>query len=56
MRRSGFADLPLHGGHCPPWLFERMKRLGRYLVEATVALFGPEEFLRRIADPVFFQS
>ncbi|MBC7216884.1 MAG: DUF763 domain-containing protein [Candidatus Caldatribacterium sp.] len=56
MRRSGFADLPLHGGQCPPWLFERMKRLGGHIIEAIVALFGPEEFLRRIADPVFFQS
>ncbi|MGQ9622337.1 MAG: DUF763 domain-containing protein [Candidatus Caldatribacteriaceae bacterium] len=56
MRRSGFADLPLHGGQCPPWLFERMKRLGGHIIEAVVALFGPEEFLRRIADPVFFQS
>lgn len=56
MRRSGFADLPLHGGQCPPWLFERMKRLGGHIIEAIVMLFGPEEFLRRIADPVFFQS
>lgn len=56
MRRSGFADLPLHGGQCPPWLFERMKKLGGHIVEAIVMLFGPEEFLRRIADPVFFQS
>jgi len=56
MKRSGFADLPLHGGQCPPWLFERMKRLGGCIIEAIVALFGPEEFLRRIADPVFFQS
>lgn len=56
MRRSGFADLPLHGGQCPPWLFERMKKLGGHIIEAIVALFGPEEFLRRIADPVFFQS
>lgn len=56
MRRSGFADLPLHGGQCPPWLFARMKALGGRIVEAIVLLFGPEEFLRRIADPVFFQS
>ena len=24
MKRSGVADLPLHGGHVPHWLVERM--------------------------------
>lgn len=30
MKRSGFADLPLHGGHVPAWLAGRMrqKRVG----------------------------
>ena len=27
-RRSGSADLPLHGGRVPPWLAERMASLG----------------------------
>lgn len=27
MRRAGVAELPLHGGHAPRWLFYRMKRL-----------------------------
>lgn len=54
--RRGFAELPLHGGQCPPWLFQRMKRLGGEIVEAIASLFGPEEVLRRISDPVFFQS
>ena len=27
-RRAGSADLPLHGGRVPPWLAERMTRLG----------------------------
>ena len=27
MKRSGFADLPLHGGRVPPWLAERMEKL-----------------------------
>ncbi|MGC8777676.1 MAG: DUF763 domain-containing protein [Candidatus Caldatribacteriaceae bacterium] len=54
--RRGFAELPLHGGQCPPWLFARMKRLGGEIIEAIVSLFGPEEVLRRISDPVFFQS
>jgi hypothetical protein len=35
-RRSGSANLPLHSGRVPPWLGERMTRLGRVLVEAIV--------------------
>jgi len=54
--KRAFADLPLHGGKCPPWLFERMKILGGLIIEAIVEFFGPEEVLRRISDPVFFQS
>ena len=26
--RTGTADLPLHGGRAPRWLFERMVQLG----------------------------
>jgi hypothetical protein len=28
-RRAGTADLPLHGGHIPKWLADRMTRPGR---------------------------
>lgn len=54
--RTGMANLPLHGGKCPPWLFERMKRLGGAILEVIVAASGPEEFLRRLADPFWFQA
>lgn len=54
--RTGIATVPLDYGKCPPWLFERMKRLGRGIALAIVEEFGPEEFLRRLADPVWFQS
>lgn len=43
-------------GKCPKWLFDRMVRLGRDMVRILVAEMGPEEFVRRIADPVWFQS
>lgn len=33
-----------------------MVKLGREVTRALVAEFGPDEFLRRIADPVWFQS
>ncbi|MEM2282137.1 MAG: DUF763 domain-containing protein [Candidatus Hadarchaeales archaeon] len=54
--RRGLAELPLHGGKCPPWLFGRMKRLGGAITKVIVDQFGRKEFLRRMADPFFFQS
>ncbi len=56
MRRTGTADLPLHGGHAPRWLFARMVRLSRALIEVIALEFGVEEFLRRLADPFWFQA
>jgi hypothetical protein len=55
-RRSGTADLPLHGGRVPPWLATRMAKLGAIITEAIVHHYGREEFLRRIANPFWFQS
>mgnify|MGYP001773384138 CR=1 FL=1 len=54
--RTGVATLPLDYGKCPAWLFEKMKRLSRAIVLAVVEEFGPEEFLKRLSDPVWFQS
>ncbi len=56
MPRVGIATLPLDYGRCPRWLFERMKRLGRSIAIAIVEEFGPEEFLKRLSGPVWFQS
>jgi hypothetical protein len=56
MRQTGIAHLPLHGGKAPPWLFQRMVRLGREIVRLIVEDFGPEEIVRRISDPYWFQS
>src|SRR5512138_4015103 len=53
---TGTADLPLHGGRMPPWLFHRMARLGRVLAEAIVHHYGRAELLRRLAHPFWFQS
>ena len=54
--RTGIAIIPLDYGKCPRWLFERMKRLSRGIVLAIAEEFGVEEFLRRLADPIWFQS
>ena len=56
MKRTGYTDLPLHYGSVPKWLYERMAKLGRYIVEIIVSLYGRDEFLRRISDPLWFQS
>ncbi|MGQ9664235.1 MAG: DUF763 domain-containing protein [bacterium] len=54
--RSGIADLPLHYGRAPRWLFEKMVRLSRAIIEAIVMEKGPKEFLHRVSDPFWFQS
>ncbi len=55
-RRAGSADLPLHNGRVPPWLGQRMARLGAVITEAIVHHYGREELLRRLAHPFWFQS
>jgi uncharacterized protein len=55
-RRAGSADLPLHGGRVPPWLADRMTRLGAVISEAIVHYYGRDELLRRLANPFWFQS
>ena len=55
-RRAGSADLPLHGGRVPPWLADRMTRLGAVIAEAIVHAYGRDELLRRLAHPFWFQA
>jgi hypothetical protein len=55
-QRSGSADLPLHGGRVPPWLAARMATLGAVICQAIVHHYGREEFLRRLAQPFWFQA
>lgn len=54
--RTGIANVPLHGGHCPPWLFEKMKLLAAMMTKVIVMEYGTAEMLRRLSDPVWFQS
>jgi hypothetical protein len=56
MKRSGTADLPLHGGHVPAWLAERMTRLGAGIVESVLYHYGASELLARLSDPFWFQA
>ncbi len=56
MKRSGTADLPLHGGRVPAWLASRMTALGTAMAEAIVVEYGASEFLTRLSDPFWFQA
>ena len=56
MKRSGIADLPLHGGRVPEWLAGRMTRLGAAISESILAHYGPAELLTRLSDPFWFQA
>ncbi|HEX8744158.1 MAG TPA: DUF763 domain-containing protein [Thermoleophilaceae bacterium] len=54
--RTGTADLPLHGGRAPAWLFTRMTALAREIVVYMASELGTAEILRRLSDPHWFQA
>ncbi len=54
--RTGYANLPLHYGKAPRWLFERMVKLAREITVAIISEFSAEEMLRRLSDPYWFQA
>lgn len=54
--RTGIANLPLHYGTPPSWLFEKMIRLSREILKVIVSEFSLDEFLMRISDPYWFQA
>lgn len=56
MKKSGYADLPLHYGKVPIWLYERMTKLGEAVLETIIIQYGKAEVLRRISDPFWFQA
>ena len=56
MKRSGFADLPLHGGRVPAWLATRMTTMGTAIAEAIIHHYGTSAFLSRLSDPFWFQA
>jgi uncharacterized protein len=56
VKRSGVADLPLHGGRVPPWLASRMEALGTAISEAVLLHHGRDGLLTRLSDPFWFQA
>ena len=56
VKRSGTADLPLHGGRVPAWLASRMETLGTAIVESLLHHYGRPALLSRLSDPFWFQA
>jgi hypothetical protein len=56
VKRSGVADLPLHGGRVPARLADRMTQLGTAIVESILLHYGRSAFLSRLSDPYWFQA
>jgi len=54
--RTGYAELPLHGGKAPQWLVNRMIRLAKQIVMIILEEHGHDVFLQRISDPYWFQA
>lgn len=52
----GVATFTLDYGKCPKWLFERMVKLSREIVEIMIMEYGADEFIKRMGDPVWLQS
>lgn len=56
MKRSGVADLPLHGGRVPQWLATRMTTMGTAISESVLHHYGSSALLSRLSDPFWFQA
>jgi len=50
------ANLPLHYGNCPKWLFNKMKLLSSSVSNVIISEYGIHEYMNRISDPFWFQA
>lgn len=53
---SSFAELILHDGKVPPHLLYYMKRLSHAILSYIYEVFGPDEIVKRVSDPYWFQA
>lgn len=54
--QKSYANMPLHYGKAPAWLFGRMKLLAREMAIAIISEYNANEMLNRLADPFWFQA
>ena len=55
VQKVGTADLPLHYGKAPKWLFERMVRLADAIAGVIIYEYGEEKLLELLSNPYWFQ-
>jgi hypothetical protein len=53
---KGVADLPLHYGKAPRWLFEKMTALSFEITKIMLSEYSEKDFLSKISDPYWFQA
>jgi uncharacterized protein len=56
LKPQAAINLPLHGGHAPPYLIKKMVKLSHAISKVIVNQYGQHEFLRRLSDPLWFQA
>ncbi len=56
MLKKSIANLPLHYGKAPLWLFNRMIKMARAIILLIIKESGNSELLRKISDPFWFQA
>lgn len=56
MVKTGVANLPLHYGKAPRWLYQRMVRLADAISAIIIYEYGEEKFLELISNPYWFQA
>lgn len=56
MLKREIAELPLHNGKAPKWLFQRMKKLAREIVILFAVENKIDELIRKLSDPLWFQA
>lgn len=56
MERKGTANLPLHYGKPPEYLFKRMVSLGGTISDLIIQKFGVERLFSNLSDPYWFHS
>jgi len=52
----GISELILHDGEVPPHLLYYMKRLSKAILSYIHEVYGPDEIVKRVADPFWFQA
>lgn len=52
----GIAELPLHYGKAPKWLFNRMVKLACEILEIIYNEFGELKIMERMTNPMWFQA